>query len=104
MVSHYSILYTNGSIRTRAPKNFELQGQNTKDGPWTTVDVWSNEECWQGTEEGMYPVASPAAYQGYRLLMTDDNDEREGVVVISMGTFKLFSCGVVMGILGPPSF
>jgi hypothetical protein len=90
-VTRYSINYKNGSITTRAPKNWELQGSSG--GVWVTLDSRSNEINWAGSERRSYAVSNPGAYTNYRLLVTDDNDDREGIVVISMGDLSLETCG-----------
>lgn len=89
-IEKYSIHYSNGSIRTRAPKDFELQGNNGNS--WVTLDKRHNETNWAGSEERSYTVSTPGYYQEYRLLITDDNDNREDIVVISIGELTLERC------------
>lgn len=91
-VDSYSINYANGGITTRAPKEFELQGSSDGD-EWVTLDTETNQTDWGGSETRTFAVDSPGAYTQYRLLVTDDNDSREGVVVISIGEFSLENCG-----------
>lgn len=94
-INQYTIDYANGSITTRAPKDFELQGSNG--GGWTTLDSRLDETGWAGSEKRTYEVANPGAYRQYRLYVTDDNDNRDGVVVISIGELTLESCSCHYG-------
>lgn len=89
-VDRYTIRYTNGSITSRAPKNFELRGYNGS--TWTTVDTRTNQVNWQGSETRSYSVANPGYYTQYRLHVTDDNDSRSGIVVLSIGELTLEIC------------
>lgn len=86
-VTSYAINYVNGSIRTRAPKDFTLQGFDGSQ--WVVLDTRSNQTGWGGNERRVYQVQNPGAFAEYRLLVTDDNDSRAGVVVISMGRLEL---------------
>jgi|GEM_PF-3333116 len=86
-VVSYAIKYVNGSIRTRAPKNWTLQGSNG--GSWTVIDTRTNQINWGGVEERRFTVTYPGFYSQYRLYITDDNDSRAGVVVISIGKLSL---------------
>jgi hypothetical protein len=99
VITSYAINYVNGQITTRAPKDFTLQGFDGSS--WTTVDSRSNETNWLGRERREYTVAQPGAYSQYRLVVTDDNDDRGGVVVISMGDLELIGCGCAEGNLVP---
>lgn len=87
-VTSYAITFVNGSLTTRAPKDWTLQGWNG--GSWVVVDTRSNQTSWLGVETRTYPVASPGSYSAYRLNVTDDNDSRTGVVVVSMGRLQFF--------------
>ncbi|MCE3251701.1 MAG: uncharacterized protein K0Q67_711 [Cellvibrio sp.] len=89
-VDSYAITYANGSITTRAPKIWQLQGWNGS--AWTTVDSRTNEINWSGFQTRNYTVQSPGSYLKYRLLVADDNDTRIGVVVISLGNLSLKGC------------
>lgn len=91
-VDRYSINYVNGSITTRAPKNWELQGFDGYN--WITVDSRNDEINWTGYQRRSYDVSNPGSYQSYRLYVTDDNDIRAGVVVISIGGLSLESCNI----------
>lgn len=84
IVQEYTISYANGSITKRAPKDFELQGSN--DGvTWNSIDIRSDETNWAGVESRTYTVTETNdAYHKFRLVVNDDNDAREGVVVISI--------------------
>lgn len=88
-VTQYAIHYSNGSIKTRAPKEFTLQGSNDNGNSWSTVDTQTNQTNWAGLERRLYDVSNPGLYSQYRLVVTDDNDSRSGVVVISIGDFDL---------------
>ena len=91
LVTHYSIMNTNGPVLvSRAPKDFEFQGWNGTD--WVTIDTRSNETNWISGQARQYAVASPGLYSGYRLYILDDNDIRDGVVVISMGDLRFENC------------
>lgn len=94
-VDRYSIDFVNGSLTSRAPKDFELQGYS--DGTWRTLDRRINETNWQGTEKRSYAVANSGFYTQYRLLIEDDNDDREGVVAVSMGELTLEACACHYG-------
>lgn len=83
-VTSYSIDYSNGSIRTRAPKDFTLEGSNNGSS-WTVVDRRTNQTNWGGLERRTYSVNAPRSYSNYRLVVTDDNDIRSGIVVLSIG-------------------
>ena len=88
-VVNYSIRYVNGSIRTRAPRNWTLQGWNGSS--WVILDARSGQINWGGVETRTFSVATPGYYNRYRLNVTDDNDTRTGVVVISMGKLFLYA-------------
>lgn len=87
----YSLRYVNGSILTRAPKEWSLLGWNGSS--WTVIDTRTNEINWTGVEERSYTVAAPGFYSAYVLYVTDDNDTRAGVVVISLGKLSFISDG-----------
>ncbi|MCY1043929.1 Ig-like domain-containing protein [Corallococcus sp. bb12-1] len=89
-VTHYAIKYANGGILSRAPRTFTLQGWNGS--AWVVVDTRPNEITWTGFERREYAVASPGSYVKYRLNVTEDNDSRSGIEVISMGGLELFEC------------
>lgn len=91
VITRYSINYVNGSITTRAPKDWQLQGSNGGE-IWVTIDSRSNEVNWSGSERRSYAINNPGSYSSYRLYVTDDNDDRAGVVVISIGDLTLESC------------
>jgi hypothetical protein len=90
VITSYAIHYVNGQITTRAPKEFSLQGFDGSN--WVVVDARSNETGWSGNERREYQVSSPGAFSQYRLHVTDDNDARAGVVVISIGDLELLGC------------
>jgi hypothetical protein len=90
-VTSYAINFINGSLTSRAPKDWSLQGSNNGT-TWITVDSRSGQTGWLGSSRRAFTVASPGAYTRYRLNVTDDNDTRAGVVVISMGRLELLGC------------
>ncbi|MFP2933084.1 SBBP repeat-containing protein [Pyxidicoccus sp. 3LG] len=89
-ITRYALTYTNGSITTRAPKNFTFEGWDGS--AWVVLDTRTNEVGWPGYERREYAVTSPGAYRKYRLSVTDDNDSRTGVEVISLGQLELLGC------------
>jgi hypothetical protein len=98
-VTHYAIKYVNGSITTRAPKNWTLEGWNGT--AWVVVDARNNEVNWGGSERREYAVASPGSFSKYRLLVTDDNDTRTGIETVSIGRLELLNCACVATNLVP---
>ena len=93
-IDKYSILYVNGSITTRAPKEWTLQGFDGSN--WITVDSRNNETKWSGYQKRSYDIASPRAFTSYKLLVTDDNDSHAGVVAVSIGDLSFESCNVAV--------
>ncbi len=89
-VVSYAITYANGSILTRAPSAWTLEGLSGDE--WVPVDAREGQTGWAGTERRLYTVASPGAYPEYRLNITDDNDAATGIVVISIGNLELIGC------------
>ncbi len=89
-VTHYAIKYTNGSITSRAPKSWTFEGWNGS--AWVALDTRTQETGWLGNERREYAVAHPGAFSRYRLNVTDDNDARAGIEVLSIGRLELFSC------------
>ncbi len=89
-VTRYAITYANGTITSRAPMHWTLQAWNGS--AWVVVDTRTNQTGWKGFERREFTVASPGAYTKYRLNITDDNDSRTGIVVISMGHLELIGC------------
>lgn len=98
-ITNYAIDFVNGSLTSRAPKDFTLQGWDGS--AWVVVDTRRGETNWRGRERRTYDVATPGSYVKYRLQVTDDNDDRDGVVVVSIGRLELFSCGCTEGALVP---
>jgi hypothetical protein len=86
-ITAYAIDFVNGSLASRAPRDFTLQGWDGE--AWVIVDSRVGESDWKGIERRQYEVAFPGPYPRYRLRVTDDNDERAGVVVISIGRLEL---------------
>lgn len=88
VVEQYAIQYTNGpSLMTRAPKNWKFQGYNGSS--WIDLDSRSEETGWSHGEERVYSIASPSAYFNYRLHVSEDNDDREDIITVSIGQMKL---------------
>ena len=98
-INRYTITNTNGSLTSRAPKDFQLQGWNGSS--WVTVDTRTGQTGWVSGTPRSYNVANPGSYSKYRLYVTDDNDVRTGVVVISIGSLKFERC--VCLVLGGPT-
>lgn len=90
-VTAYAITFVNGSLTSRAPRDWTLQGSNNG-STWTVVDSRSAQTGWSGSSRRAFTVQSPGAYTRYRLNVTDDNDSRAGVVVVSMGRLELLGC------------
>lgn len=82
-IRRYALNFVNGSLRTRAPKDWTFEGNNG--GTWVVLDVRRGETNWGGVERREYTVANPGRYSGYRLNFTDDNAPSPGIVVISLG-------------------
>ena len=99
-VTHYAIRYVNGSITSRAPKNWTLEGWNGT--TWVAVDTRNNVVNWGGSERREFPVASPGAYGKYRLHVTDDNDTRTGIETVSIGRLELLACNLDTQAPGAP--
>lgn len=95
LVTRYSIRNSNGpTLVSRAPMDFELQGF---DGTgWVTLDTRLGETGWVSGQPRVFDVANPGLYASYRLYITDDNDIRDGVVVISIGDLRFESCLLVL--------
>lgn len=89
-ITSYAINFNNGSLTSRAPRDWSLQGWSGSS--WINVDTRSAQTGWLGVERRVYSVAAPGNYSQYRLYVTDDNDSRAGVVVISMTRLELMGC------------
>ncbi|WP_434383483.1 hypothetical protein [Melittangium boletus] len=86
-ITSYVLTFANGALTSRAPRDFELQGAN--DGDWETVDRRTEEGDWKSGEQRRYAVTTPVAYSRYRLLVTEDNDDRAPIVAISLRDLTL---------------
>jgi hypothetical protein len=92
VVERYALTFKNGArLSTRAPKDFTLEGW--KENTWVVLDTRRDETAWAGSERREYTVAHPGSYAKYRLNVTDDNDQRSGVVVVSLGRIELIGSG-----------
>ncbi|MEO1087580.1 MAG: hypothetical protein AAFY88_25370 [Acidobacteriota bacterium] len=89
-MNRYTILFSNGSLRSRAPRDWEFQGFDG--AAWQTLDVRTGETSWAGTESRSYGLSETASFSQYRLNITDDNDSRPGVVTISINDLALELC------------
>jgi hypothetical protein len=76
-----------GSLTSRAPVDFTLDGFDGTS--WVAVDRRSGERNGLGVERREHTVASPRGFEAYRLQVFDDNDERDGLVVASIGRLEL---------------
>ncbi|RKH21181.1 hypothetical protein D7X74_01985 [Corallococcus sp. CA047B] len=98
-VHRYALAFANGpSLTTRAPKDWTFQGWNGS--AWVVLDTRTNQTGWGGFERREFTLSAPASYSQYRLHVTDDNDTRAGVVVISLNRLELITC-VNDGITNP---
>lgn len=80
----YTIRFSNGcSLRTRAPKNWKLQGWLGGDD-WETIDTRNNQTNWPCSGSRTYTIQDPGRYTRYRLYVTHDNDSRSNIVVVSI--------------------
>jgi hypothetical protein len=95
-IQRYAIDFVNGTLTTRAPKDWILEGWNG--GAWIAVDTQNNQTNWLGHDRREYVVASPGPYSKYRLYITNDNDDTNdtpagpGIAVVSMGRLELLGC------------
>jgi hypothetical protein len=88
VIRRYALTFANGGLTSRAPKDWTLQGNNG--AGWFVVDSRQGQSNWGGLERREYSVASPGPYFQYRVIITDDNDARAGIVVVSLGGVELF--------------
>ncbi|WP_375764742.1 FG-GAP repeat protein [Archangium gephyra] len=86
-ITRYALTFNNGSLTSRAPRDFTLQGWDGS--TWVTVDSRTGETQWAGVERRLYTVSRPGSYGKYRLHITDDNDDRAPIVAISLERFEL---------------
>ena len=81
----YTIQYSNGNLKTRSPRDFQLQGYN---GNWVTLDTQSGQTIavWDASlQRRSFLVSNTGYYTKFQLVVTDDNDARAGVVTVSVG-------------------
>jgi hypothetical protein len=86
-ITRYAIYYANGEITTRAPRTWTLEARN--EGAFTVIDSRVDEVGWLGHERREYDVQTPGAYREYRLVISEDNDPRPAIEVISIGALEL---------------
>jgi hypothetical protein len=89
-IRSYAINFSNGSLTSRAPRDWTFEGWNG--ASWIVLDSRSAQTGWLGSDRREYTVATPGSYSKYRLNMSDDNDSRAGVVVISIARLELIGC------------
>lgn len=71
-ITSYEIWYSNGALTQRAPRDWQFQGWNGS--TWVTLDTRTNQINWStATHARRFTVASPGAYNKYRLHITNDN-------------------------------
>lgn len=87
LVRGYRLLFSNGSLTSRAPKVFDLQV--LRGSTWETVDTRCCETNWSGYEERTFFLGTPVTASVFRVTFKDDNDNRSGVVVISIRRMQL---------------
>lgn len=87
-VMRYGVRYANGSLTTRAPRDWQLQGWTGSS--WATLDTQTAQTGWSAGEWRRFDVATPAPHAAYRLYVTDDNDAAAGIVVISIGQMQFW--------------
>jgi hypothetical protein len=86
-VTGYALHFSNGKLTSRAPRDWRLLGWDG--GRWVVLDERAEQTRWLGKERRTYELAAPGVYAAYCLRVTDDNDPRAGVVVISLGSLEL---------------
>ncbi|WP_169558649.1 SBBP repeat-containing protein [Myxococcus stipitatus] len=86
----YAIYFSNGSLTSRAPKSWKLEGWSGT--TWVVLDTRNNQVNWAGNERREFTIASPAPYLTYRLTVSDDNDARPGIVTVSIDRLELIDC------------
>lgn len=89
-INSYTILNSNGTLTSRAPKDWELLGW--LNGFWVLIDDQRGETNWVSGQPRTYYLSNPVSYSRYRLRITDDNDSRSGIVVISIGNLEFGTC------------
>lgn len=91
-VKSYSILFINGSLTTRAPRDWTFEGWDGAN--WIVLDTQTNQINWAGFEKRTFTIPSPGVFSMYRLDATEDNDPRPEapIVVISIGELDLVGC------------
>lgn len=88
-LSEYAIHFANGGLTGRAPKVFELQAKDSV-GHWVSIDSPEPQTNWAGTETRTFAIAGyTEQYEDYRLLVTEDNDARSDIVVVSIASLSL---------------
>lgn len=88
----YRFFFANGSLTSRAPKHFEFQVYSN--GNWKTVDSRCCETDWHPVEERTFSMSTSVVGDRFRILFHDDNDSRNGVVVISLRRIQFLGSAV----------
>lgn len=86
-VREYSIMYNNGHLTSRAPNTWTFEGWDGE--AWVQLDAQSGQTGWVGGEERSFEIASPGFYSSYRLHVTEDNDHRAPIIVVSVAKLRL---------------
>jgi len=93
VIESYLIRNCNGHpLTSRAPMDFTFEGWDGSD--WVILDTRTGETNWISCQPRIYMVTEPGRYSRYRLYITDDNDIRDGVVVISISDLQFQVCQV----------
>jgi hypothetical protein len=82
----YAIHFTN-NISQRGPRDWTLQGFDG--AAWVPITQVTGSIDWLGVERREFTVPGTTAYRGYRLVITEDNYDGTGIVVVSMGRLEL---------------
>ena len=71
---------------------FDNNPRKAKDslGNWVSIDSPEPQTNWAGTETRTFAITGHTEqYQDYRLLVTEDNDARSDIVVVSIASLSL---------------
>ncbi len=91
LIDRYEISFANGSsLTSRAPRDWTFQGWNGSS--WVILDTRTNQTGWSGSQTRSFDVSNPGHYSRYRLHVTEDNDNRADVVVLSVAGLSMYGC------------